>query len=211
MKSLLSLLFAFVLAPAAWAVGGPYEAGKHYEVIAEQGTAKPEVKEFFSFYCPHCYAFETRLHEVVSKLPEGTSFKKYHVDFMGQAPQAIQQNLTEVMVLAALKNKSETVNKALFRHIHDDHRRFGTAEDIKEVALAGGLDAASYDKDLQGFMIKSQVKLMQKEQNDLSKRKVLTSVPTLIVNGRYKLKMESLDTADLQADLQGLINYLLTK
>ncbi len=58
MKKLLSFILAFCLVPAALAVGGPYEEGTHYEVIAEQGTAKPEVKEYFSFYCPHCFAFD---------------------------------------------------------------------------------------------------------------------------------------------------------
>ncbi len=211
MKRIFSLLLALMLAPAAWAVGGPYQEGVQYEVMGQQGTAKPELKEFFSFYCPHCNAFEPVLHEIAQKLPAGTAFKKYHVDFMGQAPQPIQQNLSEVMVLAKLKGKDESVNKALFKHIHTDKKRFGSTEEIKAVAVAAGLDAATFDKDIKSFAVQSQVRLMQKEQKTLSEAKIMNSVPTLIVNGRYKLHVDKLDAADIKGDLAALIQFLLTK
>lgn len=211
MKRIFSLLLAMMLAPAAWAVGGPYQEGVQYEVIGQQGTAKPELKEFFSFYCPHCNAFEPVLKEIAQKLPAGTAFKKYHVDFMGQASQPIQQNLSEVMVLAKLKGKDESVNKALFKHIHIDKKKFSSAEDIKAVAVAAGLDAATFDKDIKSFAVQSQVRLMQKEQKTLSEAKIMNSVPTLIVNGRYKLHVDKLDEADIKGDLAALIQYLLSK
>lgn len=211
MKRFFSLLLALMLAPAAWAVGGPYQEGVQYEVIGQQGTAKPELKEFFSFYCPHCKAFEPILHEIAQKLPAGTNFKKYHVDFMGQAPQPIQQSLSEVMVLAKLKGKDETVNAAFFKHIHVDRKAFSSAADIKEVAIAAGLDAATFDKDIKSFAVQSQVRLMQKEQKTMSEAKIMNSVPTLIVNGRYKLHVDKLDEADIKGDLTALIQYLLTK
>lgn len=130
---------------------------------------------------------------------------------MGQAPQPIQQNLSEVMVLAKLKGKDESVNKALFKHIHTDKKRFGSTEEIKAVAVAAGLDAATFDKDIKSFAVQSQVRLMQKEQKTLSEAKIMNSVPTLIVNGRYKLHVDKLDEADIKGDLAALIQYLLTK
>ncbi len=33
-----------------------FEEGVHYEVVAERGTKKPEVTEYFSFFCPACNA-----------------------------------------------------------------------------------------------------------------------------------------------------------
>ena len=67
---------------------------KEYVVVeGQQRSAQPEVIEFFSFYCPHCYSFETQYHipqKVAESLPEGTSFKQYHVDFLGRQ----SENLT---------------------------------------------------------------------------------------------------------------------
>jgi len=64
--------------------------GKQYVVVeGQQQSAQPEVLEFFSFYCPHCYHFETQFHipqKISESLPEGTPFKQYHVDFLGRKP-----------------------------------------------------------------------------------------------------------------------------
>lgn len=211
MKKLLSFLFAFCLVPQAMAVGGPYEEGKHYKVIAEQGTAKPEVKEYFSFYCPHCFAFDPIVKSMEKSLPEGTAFKKYHVDFMGQASQEIQTGLTQAMILAKAKGKGDEVSKAIFEHIHVKHQPFASAADIKAVVVAAGLDATMYDKDINSFVVKSQTKLMQKSQADSAKAKVLDSVPTFIVNGRYKIINQGLDQANTEQDFKALVQHLLSK
>jgi thiol:disulfide interchange protein DsbA len=210
MKKLLSILFAFCLAPAALAAG-PYEEGKHYEVVAEQGTSKPEVKEFFSFYCPHCFAFDPFVKSLEKSLPEGTAMKKYHVDFMGQASKEIQENLTQAMVLAKAKGKGDEVSKAIFEHIHVKHQPFATAEDIRAVVVAAGIDGGVYDKEINNFVVKSQTKLMQKSQADAAKSKVLNSVPTFIINGRYKIINQALDKSNTEQDFKALVQYLLTK
>jgi len=210
MKKIIGLLFALAFSAGAVAVG-TYEEGTHYEVIAEAGSAKPEVKEFFSFYCPHCHTFEPIIKSVEKSLPAGTQFKKYHVDFMGGATPEVQSQLTKIMILAKLKGKSAEVNSAIFKHIHVDRKPFANTADIRAVVTAAGFDGAVFDKELENFMVKNQAKLMQKEQNDLSKRRVMNSVPTFIVNGRYKIVTSKLDQANLEQDMKGIINYLLTK
>lgn len=211
MKKLLALFLSFCLIPAALAVGGPYKEGEHYEVIAEQGTSKPEVKEFFSFYCPHCYSFDPFVISMEKSLPQGTAFKKYHVDFMGQASKEIQGQLTQAMILAKVKGKGHEVSKAIFEHIHLKRQPFASAADIRTVVTDAGLDPAVYDKDINNFVVKSQAKLMQKEQETYSKSRVLNSVPTFIVNGRYKILNQGLDNKNAEEDFKALVKYLLTK
>lgn len=210
MKKIVGLLVALMFSAGVFAAGA-YEEGTHYEVISETGTTKPEIKEFFSFYCPHCNSFEPVVKSVEKSLPEGVQFKKYHVDFLGGATPEVQGLLTKTMILAKLKGKSEAVNAALFKHIHVDRKPFTSAADIREVVTAAGFDGAVFDKELENFMVKNQAKLMQKEQNDLSKRRVMTGVPTFIVNGRFKINIEKLDQANLEQDMKGIINYLLTQ
>lgn len=58
--------------------------GKQYITLDKPVAGEPQVLEFFSFYCPHCYQFEEVLHvsdSVRQKLPEGTKMTKYHVEF----------------------------------------------------------------------------------------------------------------------------------
>ncbi len=210
MKKIVGFIFALVFASGV-AAAEKYEEGTHYEVIAETGTTKPEVKEFFSFYCPHCHSFEPLVASIEKSLPAGTPFKKSHVDFMGGATPEIQGLLTKTMILAKLKGKSAEVNSAIFKHIHVDRKPFVSQADIREVVTAAGLDGAVFDKEIENFMVKNQAKLMQKEQNDLSKRRVMNSVPTFIVNGRYKIIVAKLDQSNLEQDMKGIINYLLAK
>ncbi|MBU1438946.1 MAG: thiol:disulfide interchange protein DsbA/DsbL [Gammaproteobacteria bacterium] len=208
MKKLMFLLATMLLAPAVMAQS-KYEEGVHYEVISEQGTAKPELKEFFSFYCPHCNSIDSLVQSVAKTLPEGTVFKKYHVDFMGGASPDIQKSLTVAMILAKTQGKGEEVTKAFFNHIHKEHKAFASDADIREVAITAGIDPAVYDKNLNNFTIKSQASLMQKEQNALSKARVLNSVPTFIVNGRFKIDVAKLDAKNMEQDFKNLVAFLL--
>ena len=66
-------------------------------------------------------------------------------------------------------------------------------------------------KEINNFVVKSQTKLMQKSQADASKTKVLDSVPTFIVNGRYKIINKSLDTSNTEQDFKALVQHLLAK
>ena len=58
-------------------------------------------------------------------------------------------------------------------------------------------------------MVKTQVTLMQKDQANMSKARVLTSVPTFIINGRYKINVAKLDRANQEQDFKNLLNFLL--
>merc|ERR1712157_702392 len=40
------------------AFAADFEAGNQYEVLKVEKSATPQVTEFFSFYCPHCFQFE---------------------------------------------------------------------------------------------------------------------------------------------------------
>lgn len=208
MKKLIFLVAAMFMAPALVAQT-TYEEGEHYEVISEQRSAKPEVKEFFSYYCPACNAIDPVVQTVMKSLPEGTTFKKYHVDFMGAASPDIQKTLTTAMVLAKTQGKGDEVNKAFFNHIHNERKAFANDAEIRDVVIAAGVDAAAYDKHLKNFMVKTQVNLIQKEQATFTKSRVLNSVPTFIVNGRFKINVSKLDRNNQEQDFKNLINFLL--
>ncbi|RVU40005.1 thiol:disulfide interchange protein DsbA/DsbL [Rheinheimera riviphila] len=208
MKKLMFMVAALFMAPTLVAQT-TYEEGEHYEVISEQRSAKPEVKEFFSYYCPACNAIDPVVQTVMKSLPEGTTFKKYHVDFMGAASPEIQKTLTTAMVLAKTQGKGDEVNKAFFNHIHKDRKAFANDAEIRDVVVAAGVDAAAYDKHLNNFMVKTQVNLIQKEQATFTKSRVLNSVPTFIVNGRFKINVAKLDRNNQEQDFKNLVNFLL--
>ena len=60
--------------------------GKDYSVIeGKEGSKKPQVIEFFSYTCPHCYNMEGFLHKWLPNKPSNVEFKQVPV-FMAQLP-----------------------------------------------------------------------------------------------------------------------------
>lgn len=188
-----------------------FEQGKQYDVVADTATSTAEVKEFFSFYCPHCYQFEPIIQKIEHQLPAGTTFKKMHVDFMRAAPPEIQELLTRAYVVANAQQQGDKIALAIFNHIHRNHAVFNDEADIRQLMLINDLDAKTYDQAMQGAQVTAAVKQMKDEQNDLASRRILTGVPMLLVNGKYRINLGALDAQNIEQELQDLIAFLLAK
>lgn len=202
------VLAALVLPLSAWAA--QFEEGTHYEVIAEQATAKPEVKEFFSFYCPACFGFEPKVQALSKKLPAGTELKKVHVDFLRHASPEIQNTVVRAYLVAKNLGKGDEAASALFNHIHVDRKSFASDEDIKAVVVGLGIDAATYDKAIKSFTVVGAAKQMKKDQDNLTSRRVLSGVPMFVVNGKYKILNQGLSRDNQEQEFNELVAYLLT-
>jgi protein dithiol oxidoreductase (disulfide-forming) len=211
MKKLFSVLIFALIFPLAACAEAKFEQGKHYEVIAAQVTAKPEVKEYFSFYCGGCNAFEPIAQSVATKLPESVEFKKMHVDFIRAAGPELQNALARAYLVAKNLGKGDQVASAIFNQIHRNRAPFANEDDIRSLVLLHDIDAETYDKAMKSFSVRGAANQMKKEQDDLSNRRVLTGVPLLIVNGKYKINNAALDSRNMEAELQELIAYLLQK
>lgn len=210
MKKLTAFLVGALLLPVA-VFAAQFEEGKHYEVIADQATAKPEVKEFFSFYCPACFGFEPKVQALAKLLPEGAELKKVHVDFLQQATPEIQATLAKAYLVAKNLGRGNEVANAFFNHIHIDRKAFASEDDIKAVVVAKGIDAQTYDKAIKSFTVVGGAKQMKKEQDALSARRVLTGVPTFVVNGKYKILNQGLSRENQDEEFKQLVNFLLTQ
>lgn len=201
---------AAVLLPLS-AMANNFQQGKHYDVIAEQKTAKPEVKEYFSFYCGGCYAFEPIVQSLAKNLPEGTEFKKFHVDFIRAAAPEIQNALARAYVSAKSLGKGDQMASAIFNQIHKSRVPFRSEDDIRSLALINDIEAEAFDRAMRSFPVRGAVGQMVKEQEALSNSKVLTGVPMLVVNGKYRINNSSLNQRNQQQELQQLVEYLLSK
>lgn len=188
-----------------------FQQGRHYEVISEQKTATPEVKEYFSFYCGGCFAFEPIIQRLGQNLPAGTVLKKSHVDFVRAASPEIQNALARAYVVAQNMGKGDQVAAAIFNQIHRSRVPFRTEDDIRSLVLIHDIDGETFDRAFRSFGVRGAVNQMMREQQELSERRVLTGVPMLVVNGKYKIVNESLNQRNLQQELQQLVEYLLSK
>lgn len=187
-----------------------FEEGVHYEVVAERGTKKPEVTEYFSFFCPACNAFEPLIDQVKPKLNEGVKFKKSHVDFVGSRDPEVQQIMAQSLALAEVLPQKDKLVSAIFTHIHAKRNKINELADMKDIFVAQGVEANKFDKMYNSFAVRTNTSKMARMQEKWQQKRALTGVPTFIVNGKYKLRLRESKTTTPE-QISALINYLAAK
>ncbi|SUC10579.1 DsbA family protein [Pasteurella canis] len=196
MKKLFLVLASFLCVFAAQAQN--LTEGKQYVTLNTSPSAQPEVIEFFSFYCPHCYSFEYEYQipkKVKADLPQGVEFKQYHVNFLG--PQG--ENLTRAWSFAMATGVEDKVKEALFQAAQKNVLR--SMEDIRNIFLKKGISAEQFDGGINSFAVTA---LVNKQVNAAEQFKV-RGVPDFYVNGRYRINPEGLSTTSNDAFIKDYV------
>lgn len=199
MKKLILLTITALLFSAQACSVELWEEGKHYKVISEQATDKPEILEFFSYWCPHCYNFEPLVAQIKQKMSDDVTFKKVHVNFMRFTSADVQDEATKALMIARVLDKEEEMNQAIFRNIHVQRAPVTGLNDLTNLFIVNGIDAEKVEKAAKSFSINSQLK----KNNQLVKeyRRHLSGVPNFIVNGKYQAQFTKDMTSDDIVDL----------
>ncbi len=209
-KQLFMVLLMPLLAFSITACAEKYTEGKQYTKVNETVSTKTEVREYFSFYCPHCLRFEPFMEKVKEGLPEGVKFERNHVDFLRAASPKIQAMLTKSVVVAEQLGMDDKLVGAVFNYIQIQRAVITSEKDIRNIFVLNGADGDKFDKLMKSFSVNSKAKSMKKHQDTMSKKGALKSVPTIIVNGKYRINQQELDKNNFEQDYQNLITYLLT-
>jgi len=192
MKKLLCLVSALFFSASLFAV--ELKPGVHYEVIDNAtASSKPEIKEYFSYYCPHCFTFEPLADRLKAGEDKGNyKFVKSHVDFLRAAGPEIQFMLTKALVTSDTLNVP-AASKAIFNYIHKQRAPFTEEKDIRNLFVLNGVEGEKFDKVFNSFAVTAAAKKMKKDQDELNRKRVLTGVPTFIVNNKYKILTSGFD------------------
>ena len=194
------------IAMALGASAAQFSEGDQYVKLDKSITNEPQVLEFFSFYCPHCYEFEEVYHvsDAVRKgLPEGVKMTKYHVEFLGP----LGKQLTQAWAVAMALGVEDKITQPMFEAVQKT-QSVQSPEDIRNVFIKAGVSAADYDGALNSFVVKSLVVQQEKAAEDLQ----LRGVPAIFVNGKYMVKNDGLDTSSMDSYVQQfshVVNFLL--
>ncbi|OSN07997.1 thiol:disulfide interchange protein DsbA [Lonsdalea iberica] len=206
MKKVWLTLIGVIMAFSASAAD--FSEGKQFVTVDKPATQEPQVLEFFSFYCPHCYQFSQIYHipDAIQKaLPAGTKMVKYHVDFLGP----LGKNLTEAWAVAIALGIEDKISPLLFDAVQKT-QTVQKPEDIRNVFISAGVKGEDYDSALNSFVVKSLVVQQEKAAADLQ----LRGVPSLFVNGKYMVKNDGLDTSSMDAYVQqyaDVVKFLISK
>ncbi|WP_245748725.1 DsbA family protein [Oceanisphaera psychrotolerans] len=113
MKQFIFAFFTLLLAPLANAAP-EFKEGVEYTVVSETASSKPEVTEFFSYVCTHCYSFEPLMSKLEQRLPDA-QLKKVPVSFLGRDMGPVLQRAYGAAVLLEVEDKLTPV---IFDRIH---------------------------------------------------------------------------------------------
>jgi len=214
MKKLwLNVLAVIALLPAFLSAQTDYTEGKQYVRVPAAAVIKseqPVLTEYFSFYCAGCYNFERFLAVLLPRLDKSIRFEKSHVDFMPQAPAEIQQALSRAYLVAKEAGRGDEAAAMIFDYIHKSRASFASETDIRNLFVMNNFDSAAFDKQFVSMPVLSGAMQMKQHQQLLSSHGMLQSVPTLIVNGQFKINVAELNKDDPITDLANLVQYLST-
>ena len=208
MKKIWFALMGLVLAFSASAA--QFTEGKQYVSLPKPVASEPQVLEFFSFFCPHCYQFERIYHvndAVKKNLPADIKLVKYHVDFLGGDMGPV---VTQAWAVAMALGVEDKVTAPIFDGIQKTQTITDPASLKETFVKAAGISAADYDAAWNSFAVKALVAQQQKAAADVD----LRGVPAMFVNGKYMVNNGGLDLSSMDnmvADYANVVKFLLSQ
>ena len=180
--------------------------GKHYfEIFPEINTDAPEGKvevvELMWLGCPHCYNLEDDVEKYKANKPDYVDFKQ--VPAMLNPVWAKDAATFYIADMLDVSGKKKLVNK-VFYAIHEQGRRLKDEGSVKRFFSQLGISEAQYN----GVKNSMAYKAKLNRARQISVGSQATSVPTIIINGKYRT---SPYTAGSEEDLFELINMLTEK
>lgn len=199
MKKLFAFAATLILSLSAHAA--QFKEGVNYTQVDNlEPAAKPTVSEFFSFYCPHCNEFEPVIQQLKQRLPANATLQKNHVSFMGGNMGETMSKAYATMVVLGVEDKMVPV---MFNRIHNLRKPPKDAAELRQIFIDEGVDGKKFDAAFNGFAVDSMVRRSDKQFQDAG----LRGVPSVIVNNKYLVQTQGLQSLDQYFEL---VNYLLT-
>ncbi|MCP5181224.1 MAG: thiol:disulfide interchange protein DsbA/DsbL [Pseudomonadales bacterium] len=164
---------------------GEITEGEHYTVLDPSVAHTPgepvEVMEFFSYACVHCYQFDPLIEDWRGRQTDAVRFKRQPVDFSPAWATLAQAYLTfEAMDIL------DDNHERLFRALHDQGKVFNTVEALADFVDGHG---ATRDEFLATFNSPT-IRRATARLQDTQRKFQVSGVPTLVVGGKYLVKME---------------------
>ena len=210
MKTILKSLLLLPLLALSLSVSAAYEEGEQFIKVNETLSNKKEVREYFSVYCGHCMKFEPLIHNLEKNLPSDVKLVRNHVDFLRAASPKVQNMITKATVVAEQLGDADKYIGAIFNYVQVQRGIITSEADLRNIFVLNGADGDKFDKLMKSFSVNAQAKSLKKNQDELSAKRAITGVPTIIVNGKYKVNPGKLDPKNFEKDYNNLVNYLLT-
>lgn len=171
--------------PRTW----KFREGQHYErMVPTQptvgGPGKIEVAEVFMYGCPHCYSLEASINAWAENVDPGVRFVRIPAIFNPLAKLHAQLYYTEeALGRNGVLDNPANFHAAVFREFHDRNNQLASEAAIQKLFERYGVSADDFSRTWNSFEVDQALRIA----GDLSRRYNITAVPTIIVNGKYRV------------------------
>ena len=165
-----------------------YKEGQHYfRLMPTQptvgGADKIEVAESFMYSCPHCFTLEPYMLKWLETKDPGVRFVRIPAVFNRLAAMHAQTYYTaELLEKNGMIADLAEFNNAAFIEYHNRGNRLTRIEAIQKLFERFNVSAEEFDKAWNSFPVNQKMRVGA----DLARRYGITSVPTIVVNGKYR-------------------------
>jgi len=147
------------------------------------GADKIEVAEFFWYGCNHCYDFETYIARWLERKPANVRFVRIPAVWNPLVKLHAQLYYTEeVLVKNGKIANPEQFRAAVFAEYHRRGNRMASESSIEALFERHDVSAEDFSSTWNSFEVSQKLRVAQ----DLARRYSITSVPTIVVNGKYR-------------------------
>jgi thiol:disulfide interchange protein DsbA len=197
-------IFLVLLGCGGAALAADPAEGKDYMVVQPPlPVADPNkivVTDFFSYACPHCFAFSPALRDWEGKLPKDVVLDRVAVTFGRQAWGLLAQLYYTLRSFG----KEHQLDRAVFEAVHLEGAPLTSPERIADWAAAHGIDRAAFLGTFNSFTIRA----FAGTGEQLTSRVRLRGVPTLVIDGKYLVPIA--DNGDFGPQL-AMVDTLIAK
>lgn len=161
---------------------GDYVAGVHYEELENPRRLrgdKIEIMEVFSYACVHCYNLEPDLADWVVDNRDKTTFIRVPA-ISNDSWRILARGYYATEVLGI----TEDYHLGMFHAFHDKRINFNSVAKLANYFDGKGTTAEEFTKTMKS----PEVTKLMTEADSIQRRYRVASVPTIIVNGKYRVK-----------------------
>ena len=175
-----------------------FELGRHYERLSptqptSSGAGQVEVAEIFWYGCPHCYTFDPYLESWREDLAPNVSFVRLPAVW-----NPLLQLHARAYYAAEVLGISDEIHAPIFREIHVNGNPLNSEQALQGFFEQFGVSEDDFTGAFNSFAVHTKLQ----RADELSRRYRISSVPTVIVNGKYST------SAATAGDYQTLIELI---
>ena len=181
-----------------------FKEGVHYIKLPQRVTpllpaSKIEVVEMFYYGCPHCFNLEPYVVVWKDKAADDVVFNSVPA-VLNPSWGVFARAFYAAEELGILDKTHET----LFKSIHEQGRRITSEDALVRFYVRMGAEEAAFRKAMKSDAVAAKVKRAE----SLGKQYGMTGVPSLVVDGQYRVLLDNVASYDQLFDI---VEFLLDK